>query len=413
MDFISKNHELAWNSALKAIQPTKAQLEHGLELHKHLFAMDGFCFLPEDSWNDKIKEKYNYWFGRHVGHRELAKRTEYARCDAICSDEENSRIFRAALRASGLNCVVQTVAEGKSREEDIRRMGCNFQLLRHFRDTIAQAGSPQEIKEINDSGRIAVVWSINGPPIVGELQSPEQELSWIDDWKHLGVSMMHLSYNRRNFIADGCAEPANGGLSELGLELIKKLNKTGIIVDVPHTGEQSSYEAAKASAKPIMASHTGARALNDFIRCKSDRVLKAIAENGGLVGVYAWAGMLGGSDDLPMLLNHIEYIVKLIGDDHVQIGTDLQYRHGWDTSDLPYYPSSEREFTGNQWWGVWYRNQHKAKNPNEAVTGSLAWINWPLYTVGMVTRGFSDETIEKILGKNFLRVFAANAPDPF
>ncbi|MBO7152776.1 MAG: hypothetical protein J6W67_03120, partial [Lentisphaeria bacterium] len=84
MDFISKNHELAWNSALQAIQPTKAQLEHGLELHKHLFAMDGFCFLPEDSWNDKIKEKYNYWFGRHVGHRELAKRTEYARCDAIC-----------------------------------------------------------------------------------------------------------------------------------------------------------------------------------------------------------------------------------------------------------------------------------------------------------------------------------------
>ena len=411
MEFISKNHELAWNNALKAIQPTKAQLEHGLELHKNLFCMDGFGFLPEDSWNEKIKAKYCYWLERNVGHRELAKRTEYGKYDAICEDEENSRIFRAALKASGLKCMVQTVAEGKSREEDIRRMACNFQLLRHFRDTIAQAGSPQEIKEINDSGRMAVVWSINGPPIVGELQAIEQELSWIDDWKHLGVRMMHLSYNRRNFIADGCAEDANGGLSDLGFELIKKLNQAGIIVDVPHTGQRSSIEAAKASAKPIMASHTGARALFDYIRCKDDETLKAIADNGGLVGVYAYPGLLGGTNDLPMMLNHIEYMVNLIGDDHVQIGTDLQYRHNWDTANLPYYKN--REFTGNKWWGIWDKHPHpETANPGSTINGSLAWINWPLYTVGMVTRGFSDETIEKILGKNFLRVFAANAPDP-
>ena len=288
-------------------------------------------------------------------------------------------------------------------------MACNFQLLRHFRDTIAQAGSPQEIKEINDSGRMAVVWSINGPPIVGELQAIEQELSWIDDWKHLGVRMMHLSYNRRNFIADGCAEPANGGLSDLGFELIAKLNQAGIIVDVPHTGQRSSIEAAKASSKPIMASHTGARALHDFIRFKDDETLKAIAENDGLVGVLAYPGMLGGTDDLPMMLNHIEYIVKLIGPDHVQIGTDLQYRHDWDTASLPFYP--KREFTGNKWWGIWEKNKWQVKNPQETVTGSLAWINWPLFTVGMVTRGFSDEVIAKILGENFLRVFAANAPD--
>ena len=411
MEFISQNHEMAWNSALKALQPTKAQLEHGLELHKNLFAMDGFGFLPEGSWNKKVQEKTRELYDKGIGARELAKRREYGRYDLICADEENCRIFRAALRASGLNCMVQTVAEGKSREEDIRRMGCNFQLLRHFRDTIAQAGSPEEIKEINDSGRMAIVWSINGPPIVGELQSLEQELSWIDDWKHLGVRMMHLSYNRRNFIADGCAEPADAGLSDLGFELIKKLNQAGIIVDVPHTGLRSSREAAKASAKPIMASHTAARALNNFIRCKDDETLKAIADNGGLVGVFAYEGMLGGTDDLPMMLNHLEYIVKLIGDDHVQIGTDLQYIHNWKIDPpLPRYPNAE--FTGNAWWFIRDKNPFERLKPYEHVNGSLAWINWPLYTVGMVTRGFSDETIAKILGQNFLRVFAANAPDP-
>ncbi len=409
MKFVSENHEKAWNRALEVLKPAPSQLEHGLELHKNLFCMDGFCFLPHNCCNKKMQELRDGWYAKGVGQRELAKRSEYAAYDACCEDPEASQRFRDVMRATGLKCVVQTVAEGKSREEDIRRMGCNFQLLRHFRDTIAQAGSPEEIREINDSGRIAVVWSVNGPPLAGELQDLEQEMSRINDWRHLGVRMMHLSYNRRNFIADGCAEPANGGLSDLGRELVKRLNRAGIIVDVPHTGLRSSAEAARCSASPIMASHTASRALFDFIRCKDDETLKAIADGGGLVGVYAYPGMLGGSDDLTMMLNHIEYIAKLIGPDHVGIGTDLEYHHNWENVRWTSYPNAE--FTGNRWWGNWSNYPHPPKNPGETVDGSLAWVIWPLYTVGLVTRHFSDEDIAKILGQNFLRVFAANAPE--
>ena len=349
MKFISENHELSWNNTLALLKPTVAQLEHGLELHKNLFGMDIFGFLPSGCYNDTMKRKRQEWYDKGVGARELAKRAEYGAYDMLCDDPVCSQRFRDAMRASGLKCMVQTVAEGKSREEDIRRMGCNFQLLRHFRDTIAQAGSVEEIREINDSGRIAVVWSINGPPIVGELQSLEQELSWLRDWYHLGVRMMHLSYNRRNFIADGCAEPANGGISDLGRELIREMNKVGIIVDVPHTGLQSSIEAARCSEKPIMASHTAAKALFDFIRCKDDATLKAIADNDGLVGVYSLPGMLGGSDDLNMMLDHIQYIAKLIGPDHVCIGTDSQYNHNWgeEAWDVAHYKNPE--FDSYRW----------------------------------------------------------------
>ena len=413
MKFISENHELAWNNTLALLKPTQSQLEHGLELHKNLFCMDGFGFLPTACYNETMKRKRQDWYDKGVGARELEKRAEYSAYDMLCDDPECCRRFREAMRASGLKCMVQTVAEGKSREEDIRRMGCNFQILRHFRDTIAQAGSPEEIKEINDSGRIAVVWSINGPPIVGELQSGEQELSWIRDWYHLGVRMMHLSYNRRNFIADGCAEPANGGISDLGRELIHEMNKVGIIVDVPHTGMRSSLEAAQISEKPIMASHTAARALFDYIRCKDDATLKAIAEKDGLIGVYAFPGMLGGSDDLNMMLDHICYIAKLAGVEHVGIGTDQQYYHNWpeDLIRVAYYQNAE--YTNNRWWGDWAKSPHPPKNPREHVTGSLAWIVWPLWTVGLVMRGFSDDDIAKILGQNFLRVLAANRPEPF
>ena len=221
---------------------------------------------------------------------------------------------------------------------------------------------------------------------------------------------MHLSYNRRNHIADGCTEEADGGISALGIELIKRMNKLGIIVDVPHTGRQSSLDAARYSEKPMMASHTAARSLFDFARCKDDETLRAIADTDGMVGVYAYSSMLGGSGDLAMLLNHIDHIVKTVGVDHVGIGTDLQYQRKWadevyqmKTYDNPEYSS--------RWWGNWQQAPHTAPKKGEDIYGSLAWINWPLYPVGLVTRGYTDDQIARIQGKNFLRVLAANQPE--
>ena len=407
MNFFSSNQEKAWNAALKLLNPTQAQLEHGLELHRDLFVTDHFGFLPSACWNHNIVVKWDELKAKNIGQRELSKRMEFLQYDECCRDPECSGRFRSAIRASGLKCMVQTVAEGKSRTEDLRRMACNIQLLRTFRDVIEQAGSTDEIEAVNREGKTAVVWSVNGPPLAGELQDLEQELACIDDWRRIGVRLMHLTYNRRNFVGDGCAEEANGGLSDLGRDLIARLNKSGIIVDVPHTGRQTSIEAAKASSKPIMASHTAARALFDFARCKDDETLKAIADGGGMVGVYAYAGMLGGSDDLTMMLNHIEYIAKLVGPDHVGIGTDLQYQHHWpqEVYDMRPYPNAEYS---SAWWGDWKKHPHKPKNPNESIDGSLAWINWPLFTVGLVVRGFSDDEIAKTQGKNFLRVLKAN-----
>ena len=407
MNFFSPNQEQAWNAALKLLDPTPAQLEHGLELHRDLFVMDHFGFLPHDCWNHNMVVLWNELKAKNIGQRELSKRFEFAMYDECCRDPESRERFRNAMKASGLKCMVQTVAEGKSRKEDLRRMACNIQLFRTFRDVIAQAGSTDEIEAVNREGKTAVIWSVNGPPLAGELQDLEQELECIDDWRRIGVRLMHLTYNRRNFVGDGCAEPADAGLSDLGRDLIARLNKSGIIVDVPHTGRKTSIEAAKASSKPIMASHTAAKALFDFARCKDDETLKAIADNGGMVGVYAYAGMLGGSDDLNMLLDHIQYIAKLVGPEHVGIGTDLHYSHNWDPEIYNMLPYPNAEYSA-KWWGDWKKHPHKPKNPQESVNGSLAWINWPLYTVGLVVRGFSDENIAKIQGQNFLRVLGAN-----
>ena len=408
MKFLSQNHESSWNCALDILKPTAAQLEHGLELHQNLFTMDHFGFVPTAARTRRYGEIFSALREKYVGQRELMKRTEFVMYDETCYDPECAQLFRDTLKASGLNAMIVTVAEGKSHMEDFKRFAAHTQVLRVFRDTIAKADNVDDIAKINAEGKMAMIWSVNGPPMAGELQDMEQELDLVEDWRRMGVRLMHLTYNRRNFVGDGCAEEANGGLSALGKDLIKRLNKCGIIVDVPHTGLRSSYEAAKVSEKPIMASHTGARALHNFIRCKDDETLKAIADGGGMVGVFAYPGMLGLSNDINALMDHVEYIAKLVGVEHVGISTDNRYIHNWDTPPelLRGYPNAE--FNGNRWWGNWANYPYTNNSGKTLADGSLAWINWPLFTVALVTRGFSDEEIAKIMGQNFLRVFRAN-----
>ena len=408
MKFLSKNHENAWNCALDILKPTAAQLEHGLEIHKNFFTMDHFGFVPTAAKTQRYGEMFSALRDKNVGQRELLKRSEFIMYDETCYNPECAELFRNTLKASGLNAMIVTVAEGKSHMEDFKRFAAHTQVLRVFRDAVAKADNADDIAKINAEGKMAFIWSVNGPPMAGELQDLEQELELIEDWRRMGVRLMHLTYNRRNLIGDGCAEEANGGLSALGKDLIKRLNKCGIIVDVPHTGLRSSYEAAKCSDKPIMATHTGARALHNFIRCKDDETLKAIADGGGMVGVFAYPGMLGLTNDINALMDHVEYISKLIGVDHVGICTDSRYIHNWDIPPELLRGYSNAEFDGNKWWGNWKNYPYTNNSGKGLADGSLAWINWPLFTVALVTRGFSDEDIAKIMGQNFLRVFRAN-----
>ena len=137
--------------------------------------------------------------------------------------------------------------------------------------------------------------------------------------------MMHLTYNRRNPIGDGCAEPANAGLSDFGRAVIAEMNKVGVIIDVAHSGWRTCQEAAEASARPIVSSHSACAALNHHHRCKPDDVMRAIADKGGTLGITNVPAFLGGSGCIDALLDHIDHAVQVVGVDHVTIGTDRAY----------------------------------------------------------------------------------------
>lgn len=396
----------AWESGLAVLKPTAAQLERGLSLHRESCVIDTFAFLPM-LWNEQVVHQRNALVEAGISGNDFEFRSGLLRTLAGTMDQASGERFLEALKVTGLSGLVHTAAEGKCREEDIRRMAAAAHVCAALEPDLRQARSAADFHHAHKAGSVAACFSVNGPPCTGRLVDLDGEIRWLSAWYHLGVRLMHLSYNRSNPIATGCAERNDGGLTELGHEFVREMNRLGIVVDVPHSSEISSLQAADISNKPIMASHVGCRGVFDHMRNKSDAVLKAIAGTGGLVGIVGRPAFLGPQASLNTLLDHVDYAVDLIGADHVAIGTDTTWVDPWPEGLREKIPSS---FTP-RWWGAWWRQQtHGATASDSHRYGSLAWTNWPLITTALLMRGYREEQVRKLLGLNLLRVLEANMP---
>src|SRR4029078_11401937 len=132
--------------------------------------------------------------------------------------------------------------------------------------TLMRAAQPDDIETARAQDRHCLYLTGNGVPLAPHWNTVEEELSYVRIFFQLGIRMMHVTYNRRNMLGDGCAEPANGGLSDLGRAAIAEMNRVGVIVDVAHSGWRTSLEAAQESKLPIVASHTACDAVSHHIR---------------------------------------------------------------------------------------------------------------------------------------------------
>jgi len=214
----------------------------------------------------------------------------------------------------------------------------------------------------------------------------------------LGImDVCELAYKRMTFIAAGCTERYDPGLSHFGLEFVKRCDEVGVIIDTAHTGRQSTLDACKASTEPVIASHTSAEALYRFDRAKSDEELKAIASTGGVIGVYAIPRFLGpsGEKTIELMLDHIDYIVDLVGWEHVAIGIDWPLP--LPTRLLNPLLSAAARANG-------FQPQHEGDR-TETLLGFRDPRDWPNITRALVARGYSEDAIRGIIGENFLRVF--------
>jgi len=154
-----------------------------------------------------------------------------------------------------------------------------------------------------------------------------------------------------------------------------------------------------------MASHTACASVRHHIRNKPDEIIRAIVDGGGLVGICCIPNFLGGSGDIAALIEHIDYVVRQFGVDHVAIGTDAGHRSSRDAAELAKLPNRGPRRT--RYEALWPAGSLGGTYPNAQ---SLAWTNWPCFTVGLVQHGYTDEDIQKILGHNMLRVARATLP---
>jgi len=394
--------EQARSAGLKSLKPNERELEHGLRLHAESLVFDAYGFAPRAALDaDALRQAYDAG-ASDAELQDMREETGMIRCVA---DPIERAEFETAWRAAGVTCIFQNAGEeGQDPLRLLARLARFTFVTDTLRGFMSRAAAPDDIEAAKKSGKYCLYLTGNGVPLNQRWATVEDELKHIRVFFQLGIRMMHLTYNRRNMLGDGCGEAADGGVSDLGRAAIAEMNRTGVIVDVAHSGWRTSLETAKASSRPMVASHTAAAAVNKNIRCKPDDVVKAIAETGGYVGVCCIPSFLGGG--ITAFLDHIDYLVRKFGADHVAIGTDVAHASPPRPGDGQ--PRGQVRKSRTRFEALWPKGTLEgATDPQR----TLAWTNFPLFTVGMVQRGHSDDDIRKILGGNVLRVARAALKD--
>ena len=213
-----------------------------------------------------------------------------------------------------------------------------------------------------------------------------RDLADVELFHALGQRVSQLTYNRRNRLGSGCYVARDRGLTEFGAAVVGEMNRLGMAVDVSHCGERTSLDVLAASRRPVLVTHANCAALVPRQpRCKSDAVLRALAANGGVLGVTlvrAYVG--GGAPTLDDLLDHFDHVARLAGVDHVGLGSDLD-ADGVD-------PGTGR------------------LRAAYLIHGLDPGVRAFQLAEGLLGRGYGERDVEAMLGGNFLRALAANWP---
>lgn len=246
-----------------------------------------------------------------------------------------------------------------------------------------------DVEEAKQKGQLAFILSFQSPTPV------EDEVDLVDVWQKIGIRVMQLTYQTRTLLGDGCTEESDAGLSRFGRAVVRRMNEVGIVVDLSHAGHRTAMDAVQISGEPVILSHTNARALCDTPRNAHDELLEAVAETGGVVGVSAFSSIVkeGGGETgttLEDYLDQVDYLVELIGEDHVGIG--------FDAGELR--SKSEAELLHARIASAGAPPKHRYVEQLNTRTKA------PNVTRGLLQRGYEEAVVYKILGRNFLRVFA-------
>lgn len=246
----------------------------------------------------------------------------------------------------------------------LQMFDCFYQEIAANPDDLYQVLCAADLTEARRQGKIGALLAIEGGEAI------EGDLGVLRMLHRLGARCMSLTWNQRNQLADGAWDcRSGGGLTQLGVDLVQEMNRLGMIVDVSHLSIPGFWDVVDVSTKPIIASHSNARAVCDHIRNLNDEQIKALAKNGGVMGLNMDSSFLctGEQATIEHVVDHAMHICELVGSKHLGIGAD---------------------FDGISRPPIGLENVSKL----------------PSLTEALLKRGLSDEQVRDILGENYLRV---------
>ena len=291
------------------------------------------------------------------------------------------------MRKGGVTAVNCTVSVWEDFQKTIDNIAEMKQQIREYSEILTLVRTTDDILRAKKENKTGIIFGFQNS------YAFEDNLGYIEVFKDLGVNVVQLCYNTQNLVGTGCYE-RDGGLSDFGREVITEMNRVGIMVDLSHVGGNTSSEAIAFSKKPVCYSHCLPSGLKEHPRNKSDEQLKEIADANGFVGVTMFAPFLKRGIDATIddYIEAIDYVVNLIGEDAVGIGTDFTQGYSTEFFDMLTHDKGRyRRLT----------NFGKVVNPE----GIRTIGEFPNLTAAMERAGWKEARIRKIMGENWVRVF--------
>lgn len=305
-----------------------------------------------------------------------------------------SRDIFEQMREGELDAVHVTIAYHEDFRQTVDRISQWNRLFDQHSDLIQPGRTAEDVFRARETNKTAIFYGFqNCSPI-------ESDIDLVEICHQLGARFMQLSYNNQSLLATGCYESDDPGITRMGKQVIAEMNRVGLVVDMSHSAERSTLEAIECSTRPIAITHANPSRWHPALRNKSDSVLRALSESGGMIGFSLYPHHLaeGSACTLDNFCQMIADTADDMGIDHIGIGSDLCQDQ----------PDSVVEWMRN---GRWTREKDfgEGSKASPGFPDQPAWFkdnrDFPSLRAGLKKVGLNDAAVNAVMGDNWLRFF--------
>ena len=295
----------------------------------------------------------------------------------------------AMFRASGITGFHNSIGVGgaSAYEDALAFLAAWSGFAGRNADVFSLVGSASDLDKAKKQGKIAVIMG---------LQNADQfrEAKDVKAFYEFGLRCAQLTYNSQNLIGSGSTDREDGGISDYGVEIIKAMNEVGMLIDVSHSGDRTTLDAIELSPRPIAITHSNCRALNNHPRLKTDEAIKKLAAKGGVMGITGVRMFVKDKEPTTIedMVDHIDHVAKLVGIEHVGIGSDSDL-NGYD--DMP--PDQLKDLRSH------YKSSYAFRDKLDTDGFDHPLKTYDL-TSTLLRRVYGERDIEGVLGGNFRRL---------